>query len=73
VGLGWWRNGDPYPHTATPDLDNLVKAVLDAATKADIWQDDRVVASVVAAKWVCGTDSSPRTEFRVGYIGGAHE
>ena len=50
-------------HYATPDLDNLVKLLLDAIvdTKA-ILTDDRII-SVMHAKKVY--DSSPRTEFTI--------
>lgn len=32
-------------HTQTPDMDNLVKALKDAITKAGLWPDDKVVAA----------------------------
>lgn len=48
-------NGDlkptaPIYHTGRPDLDNLVKAVLDALTNAGAWADDGIVALVSAGK-----------------------
>lgn len=32
------------------DLDNYIKAILDAATSANLWTDDRLVYSIVAEK-----------------------
>lgn len=37
-------------HMTKPDLDNLVKAVMDALTKAGWWKDDCQVVSLVASK-----------------------
>jgi Holliday junction resolvase RusA-like endonuclease len=48
-------------HSSTPDLDNLIKLLLDAivATKS-IMTDDRIVSIIVAKKIY---DVNPRTEF----------
>jgi Holliday junction resolvase RusA-like endonuclease len=56
------READTYHHT-TPDLDNLVKLLLDAIvdTKA-IVSDDRII-SVICAKKIYG--KNPRTEFTI--------
>lgn len=40
---GQWR-------TITPDLDKLVRAVLDAATRAGVWVDDSQVVDLSATK-----------------------
>jgi len=40
----------PEWHTVKPDLDKLVRAVLDGLTDAQIFHDDAQVASVVATK-----------------------
>lgn len=45
----------PGWHISTPDLDNLVKAVLDACTQVGFWTDDRVVASLQMEKWWSAT------------------
>lgn len=37
-------------HTAKPDIDNLVKGVMDAMTRAKFWQDDCQVCNVAAFK-----------------------
>lgn len=40
----------PVWHTAKPDVDNTIKAVLDALTQIGAWKDDAIVASIVASK-----------------------
>ncbi len=37
-------------HAPAPDLDNYVKGVLDSATKAGIWTDDKLVVELEASK-----------------------
>lgn len=37
-------------HLARPDVDNCVKAILDAITTLGIWQDDDQIVSIVARK-----------------------
>lgn len=37
-------------HTTKPDLDKLVRAMLDAASMAEIWADDNQVVEIVARK-----------------------
>lgn len=41
----------PYPHTKKPDIDNLVKAVMDSMTNAGVWMDDTIVYALCAEKW----------------------
>lgn len=41
---------DPNFHAIKPDLDNLVKLVMDAATEAKVFYDDARVAKIVAEK-----------------------
>jgi len=47
------KDGFYYPHTAKPDADNLLKAVMDAMTEANVWYDDALVYSSCAEKWYC--------------------
>lgn len=46
------RRDDPgaIPHTSKPDLDNLLKALLDALTQLGLWRDDDQVVEVRAVK-----------------------
>lgn len=44
------RDSAPTSHTSKPDLDKLVRAVLDAVTDAKVWVDDAHVVRVVASK-----------------------
>jgi Holliday junction resolvase RusA-like endonuclease len=39
------------PHVKKPDLDNLLKACMDAMTNAGVWQDDALVFATNASKW----------------------
>jgi crossover junction endodeoxyribonuclease RusA len=41
----------PIPHIKKPDLDNLLKATMDAMTEAGVWKDDALVFATEAAKW----------------------
>lgn len=48
------RKKDPdaeMPHTSKPDIENCVKAVMDAGTQLGIWRDDRLVSLLTASKW----------------------
>lgn len=56
------NHGCPYFYHATvPDLDNLLKFILDAC-KNVVLQDDRWVCSITASKKY---DIQPRTEFKI--------
>lgn len=49
-----FRRSDPdglIPHDRRPDLDNVVKAVLDGMDGAGVWQDDAQVAQATPSKW----------------------
>ena len=39
------------PHDVKPDADNLVKSILDALTRARVWEDDGQVADLRVRKW----------------------
>lgn len=41
---------DDYYHGIKPDLDNLVKLIMDAATEAKVFYDDSRVGSIIATK-----------------------
>ena len=38
-------------HAHKPDLDNLLKAVMDALTSVSIWKDDALVFKIDSEKW----------------------
>ena len=53
---------DQQPHTLIPDLDNLCKFILDAASNGVLYDDDRIVSRITAIKiW----DKVPRTEMTI--------
>jgi Holliday junction resolvase RusA-like endonuclease len=51
------------PHGTTPDLDKLVRAVLDALT-ATVYHDDKQVTELVAAKYYTAPDAAARVDIR---------
>ena len=46
-----WPGNADKPKVTRPDLDNLCKLALDAATKAGYWHDDAQVVLLTAAKF----------------------
>ena len=44
------RADAPFHHSKKPDLDNLIKATLDAMTQAGAWRDDSQVSTIRASK-----------------------
>lgn len=44
------RDNAPVYHVSTPDVDNAVKAVLDALTQIGVWADDSQIAALTAEK-----------------------
>lgn len=53
------REEEAKPHTNVPDLDNLVKAVMDALGEYRLWSDDRQVCELEASKWYHAGGSEP--------------
>lgn len=51
------------PHTAKPDLDNLVKAALDAIVNSGVVHDDAQLYWINAVKVYAEPDGQPRAEF----------
>lgn len=45
------RDGNPTPHLAKPDADNLAKAIMDAFTQIGMWRDDAQVADLCVMKY----------------------
>ncbi len=48
------ETGHTIQHAKKPDIDNLVKAVMDAMTFAGVWRDDSLVWNVHATKIYAG-------------------
>ena len=44
----------PIPHTAKPDGDNAMKAVLDCLSQVGMWRDDALVCSQIVEKFYAG-------------------
>jgi len=60
--LSTWRDDlTAYPHTNTPDTDNLLKPLKDAITRAKLWADDKQVSHEnLMKRWVRGIPSQIR-------------
>lgn len=68
------RKADPEGllwRTTKPDADNVAKAVLDAATKANIWHDDAQVAELCVRSLYAAKGGAGRVEVRVATIDSA--
>jgi len=57
----YMRKGERIIHSKRPDLDNMVKAVLDALPIPD----DAVVCSITAKKYYAATGEDPQIEILV--------
>lgn len=59
------KPGAPKDHTQKPDIDNVVKAALDALTQIGVWRDDSQINNLAARKiW---TESNSETLFDIFY------
>jgi crossover junction endodeoxyribonuclease RusA len=54
-GSGSLRKGYSSSHIVKPDLDKLVRAILDAGTDATVWHDDAQVVRLTASKQYVGS------------------
>ena len=52
-------------HEAKPDLDNLIKAVLDVLTSDGLWLDDSQVSRLQAVKMYHAKGGSPGAQIRI--------
>ena len=59
------KTGD-VPHTKKPDLDNLLKAVMDAMTVAGVWKDDALVFATETSKWQTGCRTGAQITVETG-------
>ena len=56
-----FKKGPAVRKPTKPDIDNLIKTVLDGLNRSGIWKDDNQVVSIRANKYYCATDEAPRT------------
>lgn len=59
------RKGGRVIKGTKPDLDNLIKLVLDGISKSGIWTDDNIVSQVTAKKYYGSTLDKPYTVFYI--------
>lgn len=55
------------PKTSKPDIDNICKSIFDALNGV-VWNDDSQVASLIAAKDICGDGEEPHTLVAIARI-----
>lgn len=53
------------PKTTKPDIDNLVKMVMDALSCTPLLHDDKQVIMLCASDWYCGRDELPHTQIHL--------
>lgn len=58
------------PRPKKPDIDNLIKTVLDGLTAADVWLDDNLVIDISALKLYSNNNEDERTEVEIIDLGG---
>lgn len=52
--------------TTKPDVDNLIKLMLDSGTNAGLWEDDNQICQIEVKDWYsCDPDPDPRTIMNV--------
>lgn len=54
---------EAIPHVSKPDVDNVVKAALDALVQSGIVRDDSLLYSMSVGKYYTEADLAPRAEF----------
>ena len=59
-----YPNPGPVIHTKTPDLDNLIKAVLDGMNKV-VFKDDSQLAQIIGRKWYQAIGAKPCFVFEI--------
>ena len=58
------KKGSPYKHTSKPDIDNLIKFIMDCCSGI-LYKDDNQVVNITANKQYA--DNETRTEFYIIY------
>jgi Holliday junction resolvase RusA-like endonuclease len=62
---GWKYSEGRIAHPVKPDLDNVIKATLDAAEKARIFNDDKQVSTITASKFYAALGEPAHVELRL--------
>jgi len=62
---GWKYSEGRIAHPVKPDLDNVIKATLDAAEKAGIFMDDKQVSTITASKFYAALGEPAHVELRL--------
>ena len=57
------------PHTAKPDIDNALKAVMDCLTQLGVWCDDKQVSLGECPKFYAAKGERPGAEIRIEVLG----
>lgn len=60
------------PKTTPPDLDNVIKSILDGITASNVLHDDRSIQKCSASKWFGRLGEPPHVEVLI-YTGSQHE
>jgi Holliday junction resolvase RusA-like endonuclease len=55
------------PHVKKPDVDNLLKAAMDAMTEGGVWKDDALVFSTSAEKWYARDKTGAQIIVKTGF------
>lgn len=58
------------PHTAKPDIDNALKAVMDCLTQIGVWCDDKQVSLGECPKFYAAKGEKPGAEIRIEVLKG---
>ena len=56
---------EQIPHTAKPDADNALKAVMDCLTQIGMWRDDALVCSTIVEKYYAAKTQAPGAVIQV--------
>ena len=59
-----------YAVGGKPDVDNVAKLVMDAGTKAGLWEDDTQVAGLLVVRMRCAKGEEPSTTIKVEPMAG---
>ena len=62
-----YRRKDPVgriPHRTKPDLDNLLKQILDSC-EGYLWNNDKTIHNIHPSKWYCEAYGKPRIEISI--------